>query len=264
MKQIRAILIITTCFLPSLYAQDIQNGGFENWHTVGGWYENPDHWLTNNTQIIAPGVVKDSATLFGKVAMQVMNIANLPGRAWTGITRTVHPQALSGYVKTNIMAGDSASVRILLYYQGMPVDSGIWYARNTAPWSAVNIDISQNTQNIDSVGVVVAAGTQVGTWMSADELHLEDATAVSNMQSLRWSLYPNPMAEQSILRFDNPSHAPATLVLRDVLGNIVYSKREITGGTVLLDRNDLAPGLLLFELSVQGGPKATGKLFVGL
>ncbi|HLF64738.1 MAG TPA: T9SS type A sorting domain-containing protein [Saprospiraceae bacterium] len=256
------LLWMVMCFTLPFYAQNVPNGDFEDWHTVGGWFENPDDWQTNNNQIIAPGVVKDSETPFGFFAMQVSNVTNIPGEAYTGFIRTVRPDNVHVFARSNIMTQDSAVITVLLYHEGDVVDSGTWYETTSKAWRQITIPVSQNTQEIDSLEVRVKAGKQIGTWMSVDVFSIEDPSGIGMDQSSHWTLFPNPMIDRSELVFDNPGQQSAALVVSDMLGEVVLMRTNIKNNTILFERRDFPAGLFLVILSIDGKEKGVGRLIV--
>ena len=84
---------------------------------------------------------------------------------------------------------------------------------------------------------------------------MDEATLLSPV------VFPNPFTEQATLLFSNVGGAPFTLVIYDLLGNEVYEKGGITENKVVLDRNDLAPGLFLYELQ-NGQEMYCGRMIV--
>jgi len=123
--------------------QTIPNAGFENWAWIGGWYENPQYWTTNNFQISAP-VVKDSVTPYqGSYAIKV-NRTGISGYAKTKFAFSQHPANIKIFVKSNILSGDSTNIRVLAYSAGSIVDSGRW--TNTTSiifWTQQTIPIAE-------------------------------------------------------------------------------------------------------------------------
>lgn len=263
----RRLLFTFSCALllsNLLRAQTIPNAGFESWHTVGGWYDNPDDWNTNNNSIMAPGVVRDSNAYAGVLAMRVEYLSGLPGYAHTGFLLAQHPEGLLLFAKSNVVSPDTNTISIHAWYQGMPVDSGLW--QNTVSisnWSSVVVPLSQNSTSIDSFEIAVHAGSQAGSWISVDTLTLDfglggmDEPAVTN-----WSLYPNPMTDYSQLLFENPSHASCTFVLYNASGQVVREQSGITGTQVSIAKADLASGLYAFRLYCEGKIPVHGKLSV--
>lgn len=257
------LIVFSISVVLPLCAQNVPNGDFEKWHSVGGWFDNPDDWQTNNTQIIAAGVVQDMETPYGLLAMQVRNVSGIPGNAYTMFQRVVHPLAVNVSVKTDIVSDDSVAIRILIYHSGSVVDSGVWYGTTSEPWTQKTIEVSQNSDDSDSMEVRVTAGKLFGSWLSVDQFDIEDLSVIDNIdKNLSWTLFPNPMRDHSELSFENTTQQPATVYVRNLLGEIVLMHKNITDNTVLLERNDFTPGLFLITLMIDGKEEAIARLLV--
>ncbi|MFZ8836344.1 MAG: lysyl oxidase family protein [Flavobacteriales bacterium] len=74
-------------------------------------------------------------------------------------------------------------------------------------------------------------------------------------------LYPNPMIEQSTLRFANPSRQPMLLQITDATGRIVYEARP-NGTSHVIQRGALKSGAYVYTLSGGTNPTFTGRLNV--
>lgn len=70
------------------------------------------------------------------------------------------------------------------------------------------------------------------------------------------ALFPNPGRGRCILTFDGP---PATLLLLDALGRLVYSVPAVSSGTAL-DLSRLVPGVYQYQLHRAGGGMRGGRL----
>jgi hypothetical protein len=73
--------------------------------------------------------------------------------------------------------------------------------------------------------------------------------------------YPNPMNDQAVLRFANPSRGWLTLTITDPQGRILRSE-EVTGTRCVIDRRDLAVGAYLYTLTGPGIGDFTGRFNV--
>jgi hypothetical protein len=62
------------------------------------------------------------------------------------------------------------------------------------------------------------------------------------------NVYPNPFADQTILKFDNPKRKAFDLAVFDLTGKTVQTKTNIKGNEIAIQRNDLKPGIYIFEL----------------
>lgn len=73
------------------------------------------------------------------------------------------------------------------------------------------------------------------------------ATALVGKQNQTFELFPNPMNERAILRFDNIYGEEFQFTLYSLNGNIVES-RSVSGGSLEIERKSLALGIYVFKL----------------
>ena len=136
MKKIYALAIMGLLLCSRGYSQSISNSGFENW-TQQTLYENPDNYTSSNGWIymsLGSGNVKkvtdsyDGAfaakletVLAGTDTMQGMLLIGTPGNQTIngGIPYSGIPDSISGYVKHNIQAGDTANFFVLFKNNGV-------------------------------------------------------------------------------------------------------------------------------------------------
>lgn len=87
-------------------------------------------------------------------------------------------------------------------------------------------------------------------------------SSVANLnERLAISVFPNPFATSTRLRFANPEGASYELRISDVSGKVVQTIAEINGNEVLIEAGDMAKGLYLYQLIGEEGI-ATGKLMI--
>jgi len=256
-------IFICTIFLSvASFAQVIPNAGFENWHNVGGWFDDPDYWKTNNTSIMAATVVKDLSPNSGALAMKVQT-GNLPGHAYAFFTSIPRPDALTLFVKSSIVSVDSVSIIVRSYYGGVVVDSGSWYnSSSIANWTYTTIPMTNNSQFMDSLEIDVKSGSQYNTWVSVDDLDILIADVNAHSIDATYSLFPNPMKESALLSFDNPNQKIFDLKLYNSLGEMVMEIPGITESFVEIEKGNLAKGFYVFELSSSDDVVLQGKLSV--
>lgn len=260
----KAFFFFITIFFSCIgISQVVPNAGFENWHNVGGWFDEPDYWETNNNSIMTPGVVRDSNAYQGILAMKVANVTNLPGYAYAGFPSTQHPLSIKVFAKSNILSSDSASIIVRVFYSGIAVDSGRWYCTTTiASWSLFTIPVSQNNLTADSIEIAVKAGAQIGTSISVDEFNCVVTGFNTTENNAMWSLFPNPINESSSLYFENANCEIRTLVEYNSLGEKVREIPNITGSVVKIEKGDLPQGIYLFELLSENKIVLKGKFFI--
>jgi len=129
-------------------------------------------------------------------------------------------------------------------------------------WSTLDIP-GGNTTSKDVFGL--SSGTTY-------EWHMRAACSVSPFYKSGWTaiqtfttggsrlagalsallIYPNPMQLSSVISFSNPEAASWRLILRDVSGQTVQTRPDITDEQITLERGELPAGLYLLELHGPG------------
>ncbi|MFH2143503.1 MAG: T9SS type A sorting domain-containing protein [Bacteroidota bacterium] len=74
------------------------------------------------------------------------------------------------------------------------------------------------------------------------------------------SIYPNPFNESTTIQFSNPNHIPYTLYLHDITGKPVRESESITDEKIIINKNELSPGMYMIELV--GEKNYKGKLII--
>ncbi|MFA8436377.1 MAG: T9SS type A sorting domain-containing protein [Marinifilaceae bacterium] len=92
-----------------------------------------------------------------------------------------------------------------------------------------------------------------------------DVVGVENVlenqqESDKFNIYPNPMREKAQVNFSNPNHTQYRLIVLDASGRVVKIIENITNNNVIINRNQLKPGLHIINL--QGEKIYKGKLLV--
>ena len=80
--------------------------------------------------------------------------------------------------------------------------------------------------------------------------------------SFQVQLYPNPMSEFAWLRFENASQASFDFRLMDLSGRVLQEELDFHADWIRIDRNGLAPGVYLYQLSKETGEAVSGKIVV--
>ena len=73
-------------------------------------------------------------------------------------------------------------------------------------------------------------------------------------------LYPNPMSEQTTIRFANPGNTEYFMFIRDLSGKTVRTAEGISGSEIVIHRAALQAGYYFIE--VRGENIFRGKLIV--
>jgi hypothetical protein len=250
-----AVLLSLT--IPTV-GQIIPNSGFENWTWIGGWFENPDNWTTNNTQIITP-VVKDTIPYQGNYAMQV----NGTGYAQSKFAFSQHPTDIQFHVKSNIENSDTLAFDIFIHSGSNIVDTGNWInTTSITSWTLQTIAITQNSTAIDSLEIQIHGGIQTATSISVDNFDYRITGIAENQNRVDWTLFPNPIHDFGTLTFDNPKKEKHNLTIYSTTGQVARIITNITTGQVIIEKDDLPCGIYFFELSIYQQLIASGKLTV--
>ena len=83
---------------------------------------------------------------------------------------------------------------------------------------------------------------------------------VENLNKLRVKVAPNPFGNTTKLTFNNPTGQVYRLEIIDIAGEVVKQHTDIQGNEVIIEKENMAPGVYMFRLS--GGQTVMGKLVV--
>lgn len=244
----------------------IPNSDFENWQWIGGWYENPDEWTTNNAQLSSIEVGKDTNAYQGNYAMKLKNY-NTYYRAWAQIKFPIatHPFKLIGYVKCRLADNaDTVSIKITLLNNGLQVDSGVWLGTSSiSNYIQIKIPLSQNTSIIDSAIIVITGGSHLtnnqpgmGTEFWLDNLSLDFTNGVQNLKKneSQFNIFPNPASQYVMIEFTGEIHSSRIIGIKlyDIIGKeikIIENKELLNGNKQSnIDLSFLPNGLYFMEL----------------
>jgi hypothetical protein len=260
MKTKIILSFICFCFFIYVKGQNIPNNSFESWINIGGWFDNPEFWMTNNSQIVVP-VVKDTNAYDGNYAVKLNTIGVRP-YVRSKFVFHAHPLLIETFVKSNILSGDSADIHIMIYAGGNLVDSGHW--TNTASliaWTLQQIPVTMNNPFTDSLEIVITGGHQQGTTISVDAITAVTTGIDVHDANLSWSLFPQPASHKATLVFDNPSHDNFSLVLYNCKGQPVQKINSITSNQFEFNLQSVTCGLYFFHL-YSFNKQASGKLII--
>lgn len=131
------LLVVTIVSITCSFAQNVPNGGFENWNNEF-YFDEPNFGLTTNLQsfytIQTGNVQKTSDAFAGNYAAKLITVANnsdtIPGLIFLGtpngpnldggIPISVRPDSLKCYAKFTIQPNDTASIFIAFKKFGNP------------------------------------------------------------------------------------------------------------------------------------------------
>jgi hypothetical protein len=169
-----ALLIFISCHKETDQIIQVPNGDFEIW--------NPDfqNWVVeSDTCLLMPPFLPyvtradSSQAQQGQSALKIRP-GDICGRSvYNSFPILIHPNLLSGYIKSNIALGDTATIHIDLFMGSQIVDSGVFYETHTnSTYRNIEIPISENNTAVDSVQIKITGGKMAGTELFVDHLVL--------------------------------------------------------------------------------------------
>ena len=238
-------LLILVFLMPLFaFAQSIPNGNFESW-IVFIWYENPEFWTTDNTEIQYT-VTKDSDSWEGDFAMRVTaqpSVIGEYGEASTLFEISSVPAALNFYAKSENEFG-SVGVEITFLNQENEIYTEYWYSsENMEEYTQISIPLEQIEPIITHARIRVTA--QVGdlvpgsAWISVDDMAFGEPLNVKQEAKTYFKIFPNPTNE--MLTVQSPDGILGNLIITDMQGKTVYTD-FINDIQTSINIKDLAPG----------------------
>lgn len=160
---------------PSTQIIAIPNGDFENWDNSPYLL----NWQTNSCPLCLPPyetyiVKKTSEAINGYFAAKFIYNNVYSSYAFIKFPVSANPDLLSGYIKSNITAGDTAQIHIDVFSSNKIIDSGNWFETSTSiNYKKIEIPLSQSTSTIaDSVSIRISGGHKQNTELFVDNLVL--------------------------------------------------------------------------------------------
>ena len=152
----------------------VPNGDFETWDARPVL----DKWVSNSCPECLPAfetyiVRKTSDAQSGVSAAGFIYNNVYPSYAFNKFGIGQHPSVLTGYIRSNISAGDTATIRIDIYHGNNIVDSGHYFETSShATYNKFEIPITHSTTHADSALIKITGGKKEGTEMTIDNLVL--------------------------------------------------------------------------------------------
>ena len=149
----------------------IPNGDFEQWEN-----QKLSIWQTNSCPFCVPPyetdiIQKESAAAHGQFAAKFIYNNVYRSVATNKFAISVHPSALTGYIKSNIANGDTAILRVDLFLNNALVDTGTWFeTSSTTYYKKLEIQITQNNSKVDSALITILGGQRQNTELVVDNL----------------------------------------------------------------------------------------------
>jgi hypothetical protein len=270
-------IALSLAFATTVQAQNIPNGGFENW-TSQGSYLDPDGWLTCNMvswslanmltcEQGSPGVVgayfvKVSDRFLTGAGMQQGSITvGVPG-SFPAFPFTGRPDALNGFWQYHPQNGGSDGVVNAALTRWNSVTHQREYIAN-APihataeidgWAAFSSPFLYYSDEYPDSAIVSISATNAsagdGTSIWVDELSFGNVQGVEETSApVLFTLWPSPATDR--LHID-ASSAIAEVVVRDVRGRVM-GQAGFSSTTATLEVGDLPTGIYLAQVRLADG-----------
>jgi Secretion system C-terminal sorting domain len=260
-----ALTISLIFILSSLrFAQDIPNGGFENWTN-----SEPDSWITTNNSVLnAFPVTQSSSSHSGSSAarLEVVNsgfgIPVFPVIYGENILVNKRYGSLTGYYQFYPSDQTAGMAVIVSMYSGDNIvgggESGAFSAASSYVQFSIPIDYT-GSEIPDSAYIHISAGSvDVGTYALIDDLSWEETVGIDELSNdipSEFKInqnYPNPFNPLTTIEYSIPKTSYVELKVFDVLGNEVATlvNKELSAGfykAVFSDGN-LASGLYIARI----------------
>jgi hypothetical protein len=196
-------LVIAQFFFCGALDAQIPNSDFENWYNVGGWFDNPDYWNTNNSQVVTTVVRPDSDAYSGMLAMLLYNNGIMRPSAITKFPASGNVNSMVGYVKLKLILNDTVMITLRELSNGIVVDSGRWIGlSDILNYTQITIPVTQNNNSIDTVEIEITGGNKnnlifEGTSFLVDHLQLNQPSVVIECPVFddAFAAYPNPVSD---------------------------------------------------------------------
>jgi len=152
----------------------IPNGDFELWDNMPILYD----WRTNSCPVCVPPyetyiVQRVTAAAHGQFAAKFTYNNVYSSWADNKFSIPLHPGFLTGYIKSNIANGDTATIHVALFSWNNLVDGGDFYeTSSTISYKKIEIIISQTSSMADSASIKIVGGKKIGTELFIDNLEL--------------------------------------------------------------------------------------------
>lgn len=94
------------------------------------------------------------------------------------------------------------------------------------------------------------------------EVMVVDCLGVNKENKNRITIYPNPFRDYTKLKFDKELAKGYAVIIHDILGEEVYRNEEVTGGQLILNKQELGTGIYLLSIKNNDHTVFTAKLII--
>lgn len=272
MKKNLLITILVCAFsITILKAQNVPNGGFENW-TSG----NPDGWQTSNIIGFATPITQTTPSYSGAYAVKGEVVASLGGpfppfiiSAGMGFPVSQAYSNLNFYYKQNHIGTATFNASVAMFQgTGNGVGGGgQFFSSTVTSFTLASIPIYYNTTNPDtciitfSIGDTVAPDPAVGNNFIIDDVSLSGTAGVYDLPVVSplviEKVHPNPAREDAYIYYSLPSNSDLQFDLYDASGK-KYFELKLTDETagrhkVEFDASEIPAGFYILRMTSADG-----------
>lgn len=275
--------------------QQIINGGFEYWDTLGD-YTQPTNWYSINPLVafgFEPSTTITADAHSGNFAVQLESLSNpfsdISGVLCSGpvlspslepdftqmkVGFTDVPEKLEFYYKSFPMEGDTSVLSMCMTRWNANTQSADTIAVATKMFydsigvytlASLEFDYFSSLQP-DSMFIIASSSVDgfnptVGSRLILDDLVLiYEPTGIEKIQPVINALiYPNPAQDQLTVKMQQPQ--VGTVYLYDLLGNLVH-RQIVDGNEVSVTTSNMKDGLYILMVQAANGAKQTYKVII--
>lgn len=280
-RHLASLCTLVSC--PILLAQQIPNGGFEQWSTATGVNE-PVGWTTLNSLLVDLGVVSaeqgtpgyQGSSFLRLLPVDMGELGSLPGLAVAGdaITGlggfpwTSRSEMLQGYFRYTVPAEDQATVVVAVHrwdataQERVTLGMGMWtVAQATAQWTAFQVPITYSgdpaaVPDSASISILnsIADAPAAGTAFDLDALSFSGSTSVVEKTVATVStLHPSPTLDRFM--WSTVGTGPMRWEVVSATGRVEMRGQD-TGVRAPITVEALAAGTYLFRTVAENGDVA--------
>ena len=273
-------LVLPLALPVALQAQQIPNGGFEQWTSVGG-YEDPAGWRTSNMvsfyvdgsltcEVGSPGAVGDhfvkvtDRVLDGMGMQQASIDIGAQGATRSGFPFTSRPDAFNGQWQYHpVGVGHDGVVGAVLSrwnpdlgYREVIANAPIHAPGAITGWESFSVPfLYYSDLDPDTANIMISASqntSEDGTSIWVDDLSFGTLQSVPETEAVAVELWPSPASERLRIRAGG---AIAEVLVRELSGRVL-SRVAQRSNEVVLPVDALPAGLYLVQLRMADGRTA--------
>jgi len=253
MLKAKLFLLAVGCILFLNTNAQIPNNNFENWEEING-YEFPVGWNVSVPDTFDPEGLKDDLAYSGSFALRLRREWDSYIVASCGFAMDYHPLVLHGWYHAKMLGpDDSMMVRVTLFNNGSPVDSGFWLydGASSIPWSSLSISISNGFTECDSATIslwcIMHSPLDWEAFLCIDLLYFDDFIGISSPHSTdQLQLFPNPAVDKIVFTCPESTY---TVTILNSLGVLIQQQSFSNCNHPTLDVGSLSSGIYLLQIN---------------